>query len=226
MARSTAPRHPRRVRPRSVVLVLVLVPAAVAACSSPPARQVADRRPRPSVGGGPPSVTARPSRVATAPPAATSDDTLRGVDWCNRGYGATSPTLSACRGTVEQRHRPGEGTWGVVAYELTNVTYGDVTGDGREDAVLVLAVTVRPHLIDQRAPVATGETWVIERRGDELYRYAMELADTVPTQIAIAGTAMTVLWDRDGTRCTQRWQLAGEGQGAVKSARTCSPSRP
>ncbi len=191
-------------------LLLRILIATLVACSPPAKSMVA-----PVVA---PVVASQPSPLPSS-----TDSSLPGVDWCNRGYGATHPTLADCRGTVEQRHRAGEGMWGVEHYKLATTVYGDLTGDGHEDALIVLETTLRPVLIQPNPPAARAELWLIERQGTELILYTTESAETVPTSVSIANGAATLVWNQDGRRCTAEWRFAGVGQTAVKSARRCTP---
>lgn len=174
-----------------------------------------------AIAGAAPSAFSTPS-----PPPPTADKVLRGIDWCNRGYGGIYPTLSGCRGSVDQRHRPGEGIWGVDEYKLANVVYGDLTGDGREDALLVLETSLRPVLIQKRPPPVRAAFWLIERRGTDLVLYTTESADNPPASVSIANGVATLAWNQNGQRCTERWRFGGEGRTAVKAARTCATTAP
>jgi len=134
------------------------------------------------------------------------------------------PTLSSCRGDVDQRHRPGEGIWGVDRYRLASVAYGDLTGDGREDALLVLETTLKPVIIQNHPPVPSAQVWLIEQRGAELFMYTTESATSVPTSVTIANGVATLVWNQSGTSCEERWRFAREGETAVKTARRCTPA--
>ncbi len=153
------------------------------------------------------------------------DAALRAVPWCDRGYGATLPTLSRCRGSVEQRHRAGEGIWGFEEYRFASVTYGDLTGDGNEDALVVLETSLRPVLlptdVHAPAPSVRAEMWLVVRRGADLVIYTTESAETVPVNASIANGVATLVWRDRGKDCDETWRFGGEGRTATKSARHC-----
>jgi hypothetical protein len=147
---------------------------------------------------------------------------LRNVDWCNRGYGPVGPQLVKCEAAVEQRHRAGEGIWGIDDYRFLYASYGDLTGDGHEDALIVMSERLHPVVLEPKPTTSTrGRLYLIELRGKDLYIYTSESTDTPPTSVAIDHRAATLEW-RDGKRrCTETWTFAGEGEVASKSARVC-----
>jgi hypothetical protein len=200
--------------PAVTLPALPSAPVAARALASPDA---------PSASAGAPPDAPRPASSASI-----ADRTLRGIDWCNRSYGQepSHPTLTKCQGSVAQRHSAGGGIWGFHAYKLVSVTYGDLTGDGDEDALLVLETSLQPVLIGPTPPARSWEMWLIQRRGQDLYEYTSESSPQEPLRVTIAhGTATFVL--RDGARqCEERWRFGAEGLTATRSPRACRPILP
>ena len=77
---------------------------------------------------------------------------------------------------------------------FVSAAYGDFTGDGAEDALLVLADTQRPV----RSARATRSA-----------------------NVAIGGGVATLQWRAGGKTCEERWRFGREGEAAVKSPRQC-----
>ena len=130
--------------------------------------------------------------------------------------------LASCRGSVEQRHRAGEGIWGFEDYRLVTVAYGDLTGDGHEDALLVLETSLRPVILELHPTRNVRATvWLMQRRGADLVLYTTESADSVPTSVSIAHGVATLVWAEHGKTCDETWRFGGEGRTATKSQRRC-----
>jgi hypothetical protein len=157
------------------------------------------------------------SGVASAGSATSS---LRNIDWCNRSYANDSvyPMLSSCKARVDERHSARGGIWAFREFRLVSAAYGDLTGDGDEDALLVLQVTQRPVLLSAAA-TTSAEFWLLQRRGDDLFIYTSESADAVPTSVTIADGAATLQWRVHGKTCVERWKF--QEDGAIKTPRRC-----
>lgn len=172
--------------------------------------------------GVPASPDVVPSHGTSSPPATTSaDGILRAVDWCNRAYADGQPRLIACRGETEQRHQAGAAMWGTLAYHLQSVTYGDLTGDGHEDALLMLEQVTRPLLRGGSPPQPTWVAWIIERRGDDLFQYTTESLVDEPVSVTIAAGVVRLTARRGSQTCDEEWRFKGEGQAATKTAGAC-----
>jgi hypothetical protein len=168
------------------------------------------------------TVVAPSAEVQARPEAPTS--TLRGVDWCNRGYGDALPALSQCVGEREERDRPELGPHHAREYRLTAVAYGDLTGDGQEDALVLLEVVRRPILIQPTAPVPTAEVWLFQLRGTDLFLYTTETIADVPTRVSITQGTATLVRRRGAQECEETWRFVGEGQTAVVTPGRCRPT--
>ena len=145
------------------------------------------------------------------PPDPQAVGTLRGVDWCNRGYGDTLPVFMECRGTGEERHRAGEGIHSLREYHLVGVTYGDLTGDGREDALVVIEGVSRSVLIDARPPIPVGTILLFELRGADLYVYpGVPTGDEPILRASITNGIATLVRRRSTRECVEHWRLVGE----------------
>lgn len=159
-----------------------------------------------------------------AAPVAPASPTLRSADWCNRGYGDRLPALSQCVGEREERDRPEQGPHHVREYRLTSVTYGDLTGDGQEDALVIVEVVRRPILIQPTAPVPTGEAWLFQLHGTDLFLYTTETIGDVPTRVSITHGTATLVRRRGLEECEETWRFVGEGQTAVVTPGRCGPA--
>ncbi len=159
-------------------------------------------------------------RLASAAP----DPALRNIDWCNWSYANdhTYPALMSCEATVDERHSEDGGVWAFLEYRFVSAAYGDLTGDGAEDALLALEVTQRP-VVRPRAATTRAEFWLMQRRPDGMVIYTSESADAVPTRVTISKGVATLQWRLHGKICEERWQFKGEGEAAVKTPRECKP---
>ncbi len=158
--------------------------------------------------------------------AAPADSALRKIDWCNWSYADnnTYPALISCKATVDERHSEHGGIWAFLEFRFVRAAYDDLTGDGVEDALLVLEVTQRPVVHAAGAPTTSAEFWLMQRRGDGMVIYTSERADTVPTGVTVGGGVATLQWRVRGKLCEERWQFKGEGEAAAKTPRTCKPA--
>lgn len=157
------------------------------------------------------SASAQSADGGALPPPSASAPSLRNVDWCNRSLGPTVPALYSCRGSRDVRHRAGGGIHSLAEYRLGNVTYGDLTGDGREDALVVLEGTQRPVLINAGAKQAVGMMMVVELRGSDLYVYpATPTGDALVVSVSIANGVATLVRRRGNQDFSERWRLVGE----------------
>jgi hypothetical protein len=78
--------------------------------------------------------------------------------------GPNVPALYSCRGSRDVRHGAGGGIHSLAEYRLGSVTYGDLTADGREDALVVIDGTQRPVLISAGACAAATCMSTLPRR--------------------------------------------------------------
>lgn len=123
--------------PRFVLgLALLLV-----SCTRGPSASVS---PKPSLAPPKPSVTppspgaSRPCHEPVPPGAAR---TVRDVDWCNRAYPelGSIPALVLSGGAFEEHvYACDNGEHTTTLRSLVEVAYGDLDGDGHEDAALVI----------------------------------------------------------------------------------------
>jgi hypothetical protein len=134
--------------------------------------------------------------------------------------------LDRLPGVIDQRHSANGGIWGFERFHLVDVEYGDLTNDGKEDALLVVESTTEAvgHKVPSPQPVFVS-VWLMQLRGDDLVMYTTESAETPPTSISIAFGVANVVWREHGTICQQRWRFGPVGEGALKSDRTCHPDR-
>jgi hypothetical protein len=155
--------------------------------------------------------------------AGSQDKVLRTTDWCNWSYGIddVAPTLVSCKGTVDERHSADGGIWAFREFRFVSATYGDLTGDGAEDALLVFEVTEQPVLRAAGAPSTYAELWLMQRRSDGIYKFTNESADAMPAKVAIADGTAVLQWRVHGKTCEERWKFQAEGEMAVKTQRRC-----
>ncbi|CAN5290367.1 hypothetical protein BH11MYX1_BH11MYX1_52300 [soil metagenome] len=156
---------------------------------------------------------------------AAPDASLSTTDWCNWTYANTRiyPRLIDCKATVDERHSEHGGIWAFEEFRFVSATYGDLTGDGGEDALLALEVTLRPVLIAAGKPSTTAKFWLMQRRPDGTYIYTSESSDRMPTSVTIAKGVATLQWRDRGKLCEERWRFKREGEGAEKTPRACTP---
>jgi hypothetical protein len=173
------------------------------------ARESPKRAPEPIIVAVAVAVPLDASSGARTPPLA-STPLLRGIDWCNRGYGSALPTLTKCRGSFDERHRPGEGIHTVDELHLVSVTYGDLTGDGREDALLLIEGERRP-VIWTSPPTPFGRLMLVEQRGTDLYAYpAVPIGEASVVDVAIANGVAILRRRLEAGTCSEEWRLIGE----------------
>jgi hypothetical protein len=151
------------------------------------------------------------------------DSELRKIDWCNWSYANdhTYPALISCTATVDERHSEHGGIWAFLEYRFVLAAYGDLTGDGAEDALLALEVTQRPVLRTAGAPTTHADFWLMQRRSDGMVIYTSERADAVPTRVTVSKGVATLQWRVHGKICEERWQFQREGEAAIKTPRVC-----
>jgi len=156
--------------------------------------------------------------------AESPDVDLHKIDWCNWSYAnsRTYPALISCKATVDERHSEHGGIWAFLEYKFDSVAYGDLTGDGIEDALLAIEVTQRPVVRSAGPATTRAEFWLMQRRKDGMYIYTSESADAVPNDVTISKGVATLQWHvHGGKTCEERWQFKKEGESAVKSPRVC-----
>lgn len=99
----------------------------------------------------------------------------------------------------------------MAEYRLGSVTYGDLTGDGREDALVVIEGTQRPVLINAGPKQAIGMMMVVELRGSDLYVYpATPTGDALVVSASITSGVATLVRRRGSQDFSERWRLVGE----------------
>lgn len=136
---------------------------------------------------------------------------IRRVDWCNLGYPAPLPVLSRCEGSFEERHRAGEGIHSIDRYRFASVTYGELTGDGNEDALVVMSGAIHPVLIGKTPPRAIGWVALATMRGsDVMILDATPLSGEVVESVTIAHRSAVVVRRRAGDRCAARAHWDGK----------------
>lgn len=136
---------------------------------------------------------------------------IRRVDWCNLGYPAPLPVLSRCEGSFEERHRAGEGIHSIDRYRLASVTYGDLTGDGTEDALVVMSGAIHPVLIGKTPPRAIGWIALATMRGSDVFILdATPISGEVVENVTIAHRSAVIVRRREGARCAARAHWDGK----------------
>lgn len=99
----------------------------------------------------------------------------------------------------------------MAEYRLGSVTYGDLTGDGREDALVVIDGTQRPVLINAGAKHSVGMMMVVELRGSDLYVYpATPTGEALIVSVSITNGVATLVRRRGNQDFSERWRLVGE----------------
>ena len=99
----------------------------------------------------------------------------------------------------------------MAEYRLGSVTYGDLTGDGREDALVVIDGTQRPVLIGAGAQQAIGMMMVVELRESDLYVYpATPTGDAQIVSVSIINGVAILARRRGNQDFSERWRLVGE----------------
>ncbi len=91
-----------------------------------------------------------PTPQAIVNSSATVNSTIRDVDFANLTYPA-KPEFSYGRRSFKLQHGRYEGDRGHDPLILASIAYGDVTGDGVEEAIVVIEVSIRgtaiPHIV-------------------------------------------------------------------------------
>lgn len=137
-------------RPRLFLITLAAVVSVALACGNdarPPSANSSapreDNRDTRQESAAAAAATPSPEPAAAPEPAPTPDTPIRKIDFANFGY----PFPDEPRGGTQIRLRDGEqpptefsehGIPQDVGYGLTDVTYGDLTGDGDEEAIVTL----------------------------------------------------------------------------------------
>ena len=197
----------------TIVIFLSCAPAPTRNASASLPMPAAPRREDSAASSRPdgPSSSTQSTDGGTSPTTSASAPSLRNVDWCNRSLGPNVPALYNCHGSRDVRHRAGEGIHSLAEYRLGSVTYGDLTGDGREDALVVIEGTQRPVLIDAGPKQAIGMMMVVELRGSDLYVYpATPTGDALVVSASITSGVATLVRRRGSQDFSERWRLVGE----------------
>lgn len=182
---------------------------AAASLPTPTAPRREDSASSPSQDG--PSTSKQSADGGASPITSASAPSLRSVDWCNRSLGPNVPALYSCRGSRDVRHSAGGGIHSLAEYRLGSVTYGDLTGDGREDALVVIDGTQRPVLINAGAKHSVGMMMVVELRGSDLYVYpATPTGEALIVSVSITNGVATLMRRRGNQDFSERWRLVGE----------------
>lgn len=176
----------------------------------------------------PPRAAQAPARTLPAPrtcdgrAGSEAPRSIRDVDWCNRSYagaggipvtlvdGAYEEHVYACEGT------PHAGEHTTSRWQVGDVAYGDLDGDGADDAAVLIdedwfgcgdAATritrVRVYGLRDGGAVALGET-TLGRVHDPL------LAALPVLEISGGAVVRTYAWQAGGT-CVERWRLGATG---------------
>jgi hypothetical protein len=160
------------------------------------------------------------------PHVAPPDPALRKADWCNWSFAnnETFPSLIDCKASVAERHSEHGGIWAFRELRFVSATYGDLTGDGAEDALLAIEETQRPVLIQAGKPTTSAEFWLMAHQADGSFViYTSESADAVPSKVEIANGVATLQWRDHGKTCVEHWRFKREGEAATKTPRQCTP---
>jgi hypothetical protein len=138
---------------------------------------------------------------------------VRSVDWCNLGYPGRLGHLVDCRGSRDVRHSATEGIHSFEEFRFVSATYGDLNGDGREDALLLVEGETRPVVMSV-PPTPPDVEWtlvLVDLRGAELYVYPTVGAGDAPVvAVGIAKGVATLVRRRGVTTCREEWRLVGE----------------
>lgn len=199
---------------RPFVVALV----ALAACARPAPRPLLPPvNPLPSspTADVPPTFSDVTAAVTDTPAASLdvrAERSLRSVDWCNVYLPIPEVALHDCRGHFLESHRQGEGPHTVDEFMLTSVAYGDVTGDGREDALVLIGGTTRPLLLSLGEPRPMGWVMLFTALEGGVTRLAgVATGDAPAVRAMIRGGVTTVVRRRAGRDCAERWRwVTGE----------------
>lgn len=130
--------------------------------------------------------------AATAAP--TADDPMRGVDWSTATITLDNPLTTCPTGTVTFAPReagpltwaPGQG-WPKASFDPSLVSLGDLTGDGRAEAALIVTCFLEPQSDDQ------PHRLLVVQRGDDGSLRGLGWADlpgSVASQTRISGQTL------------------------------------
>lgn len=169
---------------RRVLGAVAMTLGAAGAAEARPVTAAACDRPAPTV--------ARPRRAAD-------------VDWCNAGVGGMKGRLvrgSADLHLYSDLGRPHD----TISTTLRSVDYGDVDGDGRAEAVLVIERTTWIANRDTSSSASDVLVYAV-RRGRPVQLGSIP-AGTPVTDLTIARGRVTLVSGPDGATTAWRWRRA------------------
>lgn len=127
--------------------IFVLIISIAAACS-----RISPQSPSTSTGRHPANTSQSPVMIK-ATPASTASDDIRSKDFNNIAY-PNLPDYSDDRVKRRKNLKPGEGK--------PNVIFGDVTGDGKEDAIAVFGISNKGSAVPHYIYVFTLEKGILK----------------------------------------------------------------
>lgn len=186
--------------------------------------------PPPPTVGAPPRVLADPPTEAQPKAAAVTHlcplkgdagaVTVRDVDFCACSALSHHGTMRACRAELHEYEQLG-GPHDTLITRVVEVAYGDLDGDGREEAAVALREIV--HMARSGTHHESGRLEVFGVKGGVVTRLAT-LGTSPPAAVEIAGGVIAATVEDGGKRCVVRAGLSARGEPALRELeRRCAP---
>lgn len=166
------------------------------------------------------AITRRAFEACRGPgPDRTRFASVREVDWCNQGFAPVMFPLREGRGEQHEYEELG-GPHDTYLARLEGVAYGDLDGDGHEEAAL---------LVDEQTFYTSGATakrqqvYVLGVRAERVELLASGSSALPTPALVIDGGALTLVYVAHGELCATR--LAVRGRELVAAAEVCAPGQ-
>ncbi len=154
---------------------------------------------------------APPTLVRCGPPTSSAGPGVRAIDWCNAEVGAWGGALASGRAEVRLDDPEARGH-DTTTTTLRSVDYGDVDGDRRPDAVLVLE---RASWVgDRPQALVSSDLAIFTVRGGRPHLLARVPAGTPVLDLTIRRGVIAVVSGPD--RARQRWRWDPRGRALVR----------
>lgn len=174
----------------------------------------------PPLGGAPPSNGAPAPNEAPAP--SSPPRTLRDVDWRNRSYLASIIELHD--GRAELREYNEDGLHDTDIFKLDGVLYGDLDGDGAEDALVVINGLHYPAH-SHATPRQSGRAFLFAlREGSAHSVTSIDLCCSPIERATIAGNAFEFSRNEGDRSCAVRYRWKNGALREEEAAKRCSPA--
>ncbi len=149
--------------------------------------------------------------------------TVRAVDFCACSALSHHGTMRNCRAELHEYEQLGA-PHDTLLTRVIDVAYGDLDGDGREEAAVAIQEVV--HYARSGTHHESGRVEIFGVVGGAVTRLAT-LGVGPPIAIEVAGGFVTALVEDGDKRCAVRASLTGRGEPALRElSRRCADAAP